>query len=1148
MKNKSANQNGNKHKNNDISDPDIVLTTQFIIAKPVKDQSSDKVLFKEKLTEQNSNNKSDTKSINSNYNVGNITDNITNNNIPITPTYIPNNIPGVHINSNFNSPIASTLELPDLNSNIGLNNHNSYNNYNSPLQNLRFNTPSVFGSPSNLSTISVNNNKPILPPLQMVTNNAVNMNSISLKPLTTQNIQHQTDLQVLLEKIKNSDVNSNCENKKETVVANILDKSALLNQSNPKQDDLKINKLLNNKILNPPNNSYSLRENSKNSSTYSEYSNVSNKSPNEMTVDDIFDYLKIESTETINVYDGFVPILYKFSRINNFGPLAWISTLLKDPFVSPLREEVLRHKKKQLFQASNENEIDFHDKFLRDSGLDDIKPLVIVVHPSKEGQNDPRGVPVTKDALKIQKSMYNIPFDGTVLNTHINSKCVYFNMDFALQQILKVLPNKKVIWLSIKRFFNYVYPLVPYIDQTSFINDIEKLLGGNHFKDKFSEERVDTIHMSKKMDFAILGTLLIVLKFSEVSLIVNDDPNDESIIRTNEEQYLLDHPLNERMMNVAQSCLNQFKLLRRCALPIFQLALLMNEYERFNGLTDGNTADGQIFLTMLIQMGVSIGLNRDPSKFDLLISKGKMGNLWRKIWYGLLSLDIKQYIRFGSGKSFHDDFFDTELPLFDEESSNIENYDLERVVIEKIRLNYKFDKEMANLATYLCSFKTEPNVSKILKKLFDIEKMIKEIFGTLKDILNLTSELFIEKIRKVWDFTIYIHATGLILSVYHQLFVYYQKKENFKAIKFIKEKNTLTWLYLYSNFENIAIRAYKYFGTGFDMITTQTILLQIHSGWIDYMSTYVISVLAMNKINSFSSMANRVKVLEKICGNISNCSSWYLPSLKKLSKNHFYAWKLLKAHTFLMEVAKKSHLTFKLLDNKYNFIEHMNDYDLLCLLELTKNKNFAAQDQETSFFIQIKDRIRENRIYYPNKCDSVSSNSVDLTNVESAKQDMDVFMDKMFPIEAWAKPMEEDSFWRNIFLQKQQQNYPPSTVFNTERTTGFDISQSEILQQDVVMNGNYDITIPYVDHVECGCDEETENINSNADSTTNPNINQVTTNPNTTINIDSKIKNGNMNENGNQMNVRNESNGWDVINNSNTTNLFVDKTIFDMFN
>lgn len=126
--------------------------------------------------------------------------------------------------------------------------------------------------------------------------------------------------------------------------------------------------------------------------------------------------------------------------------------------------------------------------------------------------------------------------------------------------------------------------------------------------------------------------------------------------------------------------------------------------------------------------------------------------------------------------------------------------------------------------------------------------------------------------------------------------------------------------------------------------------------------------------------------------------------------------KLLKAHTFLMEIVRKSHLTFKLLDNKYNYIEHMNDYDLLCLLELTKNRNFAAQDQETSFFVQIKDRIRENRINYSNKCDSVSS-SGDLTSIESPRQDMNVFMDRMFPIEAWVKPMEEDAFWRNLFYK-----------------------------------------------------------------------------------------------------------------------------------
>lgn len=176
------------------------------------------------------------------------------------------------------------------------------------------------------------------------------MNNISLQPLAPQNIQHQADLQVLLKKIKSSNVNSICENKKETVVANILDKSNLFNQDNTRiiRDESETNKLLNKKIVSPPNTSF--REYSRNSSNYSDYSNVSNKPSKETTVNNIFEYLEIDPVETINVYDGFVPILYKFSRINNFGPLAWISTLLKDPFVSPLREEVLRHKRNIYFK------------------------------------------------------------------------------------------------------------------------------------------------------------------------------------------------------------------------------------------------------------------------------------------------------------------------------------------------------------------------------------------------------------------------------------------------------------------------------------------------------------------------------------------------------------------------------------------------------------------------------------------------------------------------------------------------------------------------------------------------------------------------------------------------------------------------------
>lgn len=959
---------------------------------------------------------------------------------------------------------------------MGLNNgfFTNDNVSNSPQFNDRLANPTFYGSssgiPSSISSGISPFNKPLLPPLESLPANVTGVAGISLQPLIQQNpqaqMQRKADLQVLLNKIKKSDVNVNNHDCLKKVDTSTLEKSTMnwkpRDQMGVSPETVASNSPGNVLDKGQPSWLKSSNMNCINSSNESIIQGHSSSdkptiaTPNRSRSLDssyiaLFESLGIGVDESYNLYEGFVPMLYKFSRINNFGPLAWISSILKDPFICPLRDEIVQHKKKSLFKATSEGETDHQNRFLRYSGIDDIKPIHIEVQSTTATDND-------SDAKLVKEGMLNKPYDGTDINTHINPKCVYFNSNFALQQILDVLPEKKVIWLSIKRFFTYVYPILPYLDQLSFITDVEKLIDGNHFQDRYSEEKIGTIHVTKKLDFANLGILLLVLKFSEASLIVNEDLGDGSITRTKDEQYLLDHPLNEKMINVAQSCLNQFRLLRRCALPIFQLALLMNEYEKLNGLADGNDPDSQIFIAMLIQMAISIGMNRDPSKFDTFIGKGKVGNLWRKIWYGLLSSDVKQYIQFGSGKSAMCDFYDTELPVFDEESSNIDNYDLERVVIEKIRLNFKFDQAMLELADYLCQFKKNPNVRVVLTKVFNLEAMMKESFGTMKDLLNKSSDLFIEKVRKVWDFTIYVLAVGLLVTVYHQLFVNYQKLESYAVTKFVKEKSEVHWLYVFSNFKNISSKSSKYFGIGFDMVISQCIISTVHKGWIDFMSTYICLRLAVSKIEDKANSSKRTHLLRKVCDLIVDSENWYLPSLKILSRRHFHAWKLLKAHTFLIGLIRKNQLMFKPLSHLYNYAEYMSDADLMSLLEMTRYRNYMAEENESKVFTAIKNRILDNCTSLSNIPTSDSPNSDTVNTTDGNNSGHDIAIDGLFPIEAWNKPMEEDTFWRDIFFQKQQQTFNGPTP---TASPGFDFLAPQMLSQDIFPEEDYEINDPF---------------------------------------------------------------------------------------
>lgn len=923
------------------------------------------------------------------------------------------------------------------------------------------------GIPSSISSGLSPMTKPILPPLQSLTAPVSGVPAISLQPLipstphTPQTqMQNQAELQALLNKIKTSDANINITSKDKDLDTAIIEKSAMTWKS---PDPAPTPAMANTNIK--PHNGLENKQSHSNIST-AVSNGLESSNPVISTLDNqnrtlkrnfsadssysaLFQSLGIAEDDSFNLYEGLVPMLYKFSRINNFGPLAWISNVLKDPFICPLRDEIVQHKKKTLFKATCEGETDHQNRFLRFSGLDDIKPMNIEVHPVTENQTE-------SDAQLVKESMLNKPYDGTELNTQINPKCIYFNTNFALQQILKVLPKKKVIWLLIKRFFTYVYPLLPYIDQFSFIADVEKLIDGNHFRDRYSEEKIATIHVTKKLDFANLGILLLVLKFAETSLVVNEDPGDGSIPRTKDEQYLLEHPLDEKMINVAQSCLNQFKLLRRCALPVFQLALLMNKYEKLNGLADGNDSDNQIFIAMLMQMAISIGMNRDPSKFDTIIGKGRIGNLWRKIWYGLLSSDVEQYIQFGSGKSAMCDFYDTELPTFDEESSNIDNYDLERVVIEKIRLNYEFNQVMLDLADYLCQFRKHPNIRVVMKKLFNLESMLIESFGTMKDLLNRDGNLLIEKIRKVWDFTIYVLAVGLLITVYHQLFVHYQKLQNYAVAKFVKEKSQLHWLYVFSNFKDITNKSYKYFGVGFDVVLGQCIISTVHKGWIDYMSTYICLGVAFGKIEESGNNNKRLQLMKKIAELIGDSENWYLPSLKILSRRHFHAWKLLKAHSYIIGLIRKNQFMFKPLMHLYDFVEYMSDSELMNLVELTKYKNYITDQNESKAFLAVKKQILENCT--SPKSISTDSPTSDSTNTADGSNPVpDISIEGLFPIEAWNKPMEEDTFWRDMFFQKQQNTLNGPTPIDSP---GFEFLAPQLLSQEIYPDTDYNMNIP----------------------------------------------------------------------------------------
>ncbi|OUT22765.1 hypothetical protein CAS74_002510 [Pichia kudriavzevii] len=437
------------------------------------------------------------------------------------------------------------------------------------------------------------------------------------------------------------------------------------------------------------------------------------------------------------------------------------------------------------------------------------------------------------------------------------------------RKIAQELPNKRAIWLFIQRFFKYVYPFVPYLDQETFIDDIERLIDGHSIDDLSKEEKVTYFNVSEHLDLAIIGTLLIVIKFAYESLLSTNREMMDPHNRSKDDQYLLQFKQGDSIVSLTNECLNEFSLIKRCSLPILQLAILFREYQKVDGCDAFQDGDSQIFTGLIIQIGNTIGLNRDPLSNNEL-TDGKAINLRRKIWYGLISSDNYQYTQTGTPPIIHPSHYDTRLPEFDENSSNVYDLKIERITIENIRKRFEIENKMRSLADLMSNMKQSPNVEHITLCIIDLEAELKHQFGTLDDLLlSNHGNIHHKKLEKVLNFIIYTNTLNLLKPVHMLVYYHCQQRENFEATYYIHNKILSFWMYLLSNLPELVGSSHTYFDIGFDVFLIPGLEVSLHKGLCFFMSTYVkckifIDLLKAEGSND-SELVNVVTFLKIMC-------------------------------------------------------------------------------------------------------------------------------------------------------------------------------------------------------------------------------------------------------------------------------------------
>ncbi|KAK6465703.1 fungal transcriptional regulatory protein [Scheffersomyces coipomensis] len=685
-------------------------------------------------------------------------------------------------------------------------------------------------------------------------------------------------------------------------------------------------------------------------------------------------------SDTINFYEDYDPIHIKSQdKRVSYGPLAWASIQRKDHTLSLLKRYTSSPKFKEMFAIKHQSKqpsvapsISKEPTVAATSTLNTTSETnqnydtkcVLVQNPAKEHQRalnldgsqlphfskkileeDDEMVPyeIKKDHQPESKEQSESEYLGVydkkpavlakktlnLNNKFIEDRVLTLGLTILdgdrldgelklIEQIQRLIPKRKVIWILVKRFFRLVYPYFPYIDESDFRNKLQEIIG----KESVFDDAKPTVKVQKKTDFAHLGILFVVLRLAYLSLFFNKSSINETILsktesltpEEDERKYLLLNPINLCSIEVAQTCLHQFQLLRKLSLPILQIALYLRIYHRL-APEDGDGLDGgdsQVYNGMLIQMAYSMGLNREPTKY---MTDEKTNNLCRKIWYFLCINDFTQAFTFGYPLTTNKMYYDTKAPRYGTDNFNLNDQELEKATITLFKYGEALIKgPMSNLLESILNIDKQIKMSELTELLNHFEAGVRGIFGTVHDYVNrLESTDVTYRSTKIMKTTAIISLNAFFVSIYFQLGAYYDKKKNHElSFFYLKKLTSVTIGEMIPSFLSLIIRSQENFGEGADLVinpgiiqaiqrTCEVIVISLvkYNLWIyksctspDHKSKYSSDAKYRTY---FDSMCLYVNVLEKCC---KIC----LAAAMVMSGRYYYAWAITKIHGFFLKI------------------------------------------------------------------------------------------------------------------------------------------------------------------------------------------------------------------------------------------------------
>ncbi|KAG7194860.1 hap1 transcriptional regulatory prottein [Scheffersomyces spartinae] len=625
--------------------------------------------------------------------------------------------------------------------------------------------------------------------------------------------------------------------------------------------------------------------------------------------------------DIIDFISGYSSLLRSVPTLKiSAGPLSWMGLLGSDKALRAVCQFVQASKailaeKHQALSEVQELEQQFAQKAKEEAGLC-VDPLFV-----KENSKEPK---VVGGVIGDVRNHHNpVPLAMTsVSKSNINRKAREMGLTFyegeldeemkLVEKIQLVLPRKDVIWRLIKRYFKHLYPYMPFIDEISFRGQCESFIGKEDLNDKLE---VTNLLIERKSDFAFLGLLLIVLRFSYLTVFTSSScinpahlKSDDLSPEAEEKMIFLSNPINIEVIDVAQLCLNQFNLMRNGYFPVLQLALFTRLYHEY-APEDGDAA--QVFTAMLIQMAFGLGLHREPHPSTVKNSVSeRYNNLRRKIWHHLLMDDLVGAMNSGTPMTTNPNSFDTKLPAFSPEASNCLDLELEKVTLSGLRHCHETYVPTVELVGLLSNIRGGVSVKALTENLNYLEREVISKYGRLGGFFEEANaeELSYSTIKM----TIYFTSTIFLVSVFVYIFNFYESKSRADLVYFYSRKIfIIVYQDFLPHFKYFIDNSARIFKDSTDIIVTPGFELAAHKSlMVNYMflirislrRTKIRNAIQDGIISSDKHIEKHLNSLGKLLDLLEQALDILIESLAMISHRYYYAWKVSKVQKVLRKL------------------------------------------------------------------------------------------------------------------------------------------------------------------------------------------------------------------------------------------------------